>query len=52
VIATQTTVIRRVPARIVPGWIVARPSRASQQRIREAMGQQVSHGAAMVRVGK
>ena len=27
---TQTTVIRRVPVRIVPGWIAASPSRASQ----------------------
>jgi hypothetical protein len=29
VISTHTTVIRRVPVRIVPGWIVASPSRAS-----------------------
>jgi hypothetical protein len=29
-IATQTTVIRRVLVHIVPGWIVASPSRASR----------------------
>jgi hypothetical protein len=47
------TVIRRVLVHILPGWIVASPSRASRSsNAFVKMGQHVRHGPAMRRIGK